>query len=141
LDFDFNADTNATLKAIGGGWDKPAKVWTLPVSRLDKLIARCGDELMCDTEVWLAAPVKRSPCPGKCPACNVMWVYRDATGWEPGCRCSCVPVGSVRYDPVPLTGKAADVAPTRFDTLLADGLPRWAANQEREKARNAQRRY
>jgi hypothetical protein len=56
LDFDFSADTNAALKAIGGGWDKPAKVWTLPVSRLDKLVARCGDELMCDIEAQAHMP-------------------------------------------------------------------------------------
>lgn len=102
LDFAFDAATNATLKAIDGIWDKPAHVWTLPLRNLDKLIARCGDTLMCDTEVWLSAPVKLA-----------------------------AQVGG--------TGKAADVEPTRFDTLLADGLPRWAENKERE-AQQAQQR-
>ena len=103
LDFAFDASTNATLKAIGGTWDKAAKVWTLPLRNLDKLISRCGDELMCDAEVWLAAPDRR-----------------PATAMHG-------------------TGKAADLEPTRFDELLAHGLPRWAAQQERKKAMQAQR--
>lgn len=63
LDFHFDAATNATLKTIGGTWDKAQKVWTLPLRNLDKLIAKCGDELMCDTEVWLAAPVQQQYTP------------------------------------------------------------------------------
>ena len=104
LDFEFSASTNATLKTIGGRFDGPAKCWTLPLRNLDKLISRCGDELMCDAEVWLAAPDRR-----------------PATAMHG-------------------TGKAADLEPTRFDELLAHGLPRWAAQQERKKAMQAQRK-
>lgn len=103
LDFAFDTATNATLKRIGGTWDKAAKVWTLPLRNLDRLIAKCGNELMCDTEVWLAAPVRE---------------VATSTG----------------------TGKAADLEPTRFDTLLADNLPRWAARAAEQKQMQAQRK-
>lgn len=104
LDFDFDANTNATLKAIGGMWDKPAKVWTLPLRNLDKLIVRFGDVLTCDTEVWLALPVKGvAQLGGK--------------------------------------GKAADGPPTRLDALLADGLPRWKENEEREAQQRKGRQW
>lgn len=61
--------------------------------------------------------------PGKCPACGVAWVYRDGTGWEPGCRCSCVAgPGTVRYDPVPLVDASKT---TKYDEMLLANLPAW----------------
>lgn len=119
LDFEFSASTNATLKTIGGRFDGPAKCWTLPLRSLDKLISRCGDELMCDAEVWLAA----SP---KLPA----QVRAENEAWANGAP---QPVTPVTMRPLP--------AVTRLDEFLIDGLPRWAANAEREKAMQRQRRY
>ena len=75
----------------------------------------------------------RPACPGKCPACNTVWVYRDGTGWEPGCRCSCVAgPGTVRYDPVPLENAGT---PTKYDEMLVKNLPAWVRQAEKDKAR------
>ena len=119
LDFEFSASTNAILKTIGAEFKPRGKFWTLPISRLDKLIAKFGDTLTCDTEVWLAA----SP---KLPA----QVRAENEAWANGAP---QPVTPVTMRPLP--------AVTRLDEFLIDGLPRWAANAEREKAMQRQRRY
>ncbi len=35
-----------------------------------------------------------------CPACGAIWVPNEVLGDCPTCQCSCIPVGTVRYDPV-----------------------------------------
>ena len=122
LDFAFDAATNATLKRIGAEFNKAGKFWALPISRLDKLIDAMGDSLTCDAEVWLAASPKS---PAMVRAENDAWmqtlnmpIQRQEGANLADCRAT-VAVGSL----------------TPFDKLLIDGLPRWAANEEREAAR------
>lgn len=119
LDFAFDATTNATLKAIGAEFDRRGKIWTLPVSRLDKLIAHFADTLTCDTEVWLAASPK---LPAQVRAENAAWMQGIVQ-----------PVTPVTTRPLPER--------TRLDDLLIDGLPRWTANDEREQAMQRKRHY
>lgn len=35
-----------------------------------------------------------------CPACGAIWVPHETSGDIPTCQCSCVSVGTIRYDPV-----------------------------------------
>ncbi len=35
-----------------------------------------------------------------CPQCNRQWVYSRVLGSVPNCQCSCIPVGTIRHEPV-----------------------------------------
>lgn len=113
FDFYFDAATNAALKRCGAEWHGKEKLWTLPITRLDKLIAVLGDTLTCDAEVWLAAPPK---LPAQVAAENAAWM-----GQTPGAP----QVAAVQ--PIP-------AGATKLDRIMAENAGEWAARAERKQA-------
>lgn len=38
-----------------------------------------------------------------CPECGSQWARCNILGSIPACQCSCIPVGTIRHDPVSLS--------------------------------------
>ena len=113
--FAYNADVVATMKTIDGAvFDKRDKSWALPVAKLDRLIAKLGDDLAIDPEVFMAANPKT---PAMVRAENERWMQTQ---------------GRTMPVPLPVAGPMGEV--TKVDKMLHDGLPRWAAQEQKDKA-------
>lgn len=157
--FPYDAGTKDAIKALGATpvyEQKKFRYWSLPLSALDKLIAKFGDALACEPAVFLATDAKPQAQlqaeygidnPAICPACGTVRRKLQGDYWEAHCRCRYVAGGAQGVDTPTVavkpqeganfwhSGASVDVSQaTKLDKLLHDNLPAWQIAEQKQKA-------
>lgn len=112
LDFAYDAATIARIKGIGeAAWSAKGRYWSLPIGRLDALIAACGDSLSIHPDVLAA---KMSEENAELAAKAKMLAKASAAA--------------------PVASKPVDAEMVRQAALIVTGMHNAAANQYAEEA-------